>query len=385
MARRVSEPTYTKYIVGEIPRFDESRQAYSRALRGEFSPDGAGPKEAPAGPAHHQVFRFNADREKRPGFSRTDFALRWAGRTLDFVGRKNLIGRESEPTAPRVEITDPYRITKIVKNAARWFGADLVGITALDRSWVYSHRGDNSVRAGIPGKIGEPLELPDCMTNVIVLAMELDYDTIRRTPAVETASDRGYSNICLVVPMVARFIQELGYRALPAGNDTALSIPLAVDAGLGEMGRNGLLITDRFGPRVQIGKVFTDLPLLHDQPVDLGVQAFCEVCRRCSDACPSGALTRGERTADAINISVNSGLLKWPVSPDRCFPFWVANGIHCSTCIRVCPFNKPDTRFHRAVRWLVERQPRLHRLCNWADARLGYGRQVLDDLEYELY
>ena len=37
-------------------------------------------------------------------------------------------------------------------------------------------------------------------------------------------------------------------------------------AGLGEYGRLGLLITPEFGPRVRIGKIFTDLPLSHDEP-----------------------------------------------------------------------------------------------------------------------
>jgi epoxyqueuosine reductase QueG len=85
-----------------------------------------------------------------------------------------------------------------------------------------------------------------------------------------------------IAPSMARFIQELGYHAMPSGNDTALSIPMAVDAGLGELGRNGILITPKYGPRVRLCKVFTDLPLVHDKPVDLGVQAFCEICKKCA-------------------------------------------------------------------------------------------------------
>jgi hypothetical protein len=38
-----------------------------------------------------------------------------------------------------------------------------------------------------------------------------------------------------IAPSMARFIQELGYHAMPSGNDTALSIPMAVDAGLSNL------------------------------------------------------------------------------------------------------------------------------------------------------
>jgi len=66
--------------------------------------------------------------------------------------------------------------------------------------------------------------------------------------------------MAFVATSLAEFIRLLGHDAIPAGNDMALSIPLAVDAGLGELGRNGLLITKEFGPRLRLCKVFTNLP-----------------------------------------------------------------------------------------------------------------------------
>ena len=70
------------------------------------------------------------------------------------------------------------------------------------------------------------------------------------------------------------------------GNEYGLNIPLAIDAGLGELGRNGLLTTEQFGPRLRLCKVLTDLPSELDSPVDMGVQHFCETCERCAEACP---------------------------------------------------------------------------------------------------
>ena len=92
-----------------------------------------------------------------------------------------------------------------------------------------------------------------------------------------------------------------------------------------------------------------------------------------------------ERTADAGHDGINTGLRKWPVDPDRCFSFWVRKRGHCSVCVRVCPFNKPDTWFHNAVRWQISRLPLLNRLSNWADEVCGYGKQVLGDPDDEYF
>ena len=85
-------------------------------------------------------------------------------------------------------------------------------------------------------------------------------------------------------------IRSLGYEAIPCGNDTTQSIPLAIDAGFGELGRNGLLITPEFGPRQRICKVLTNLPLVADKPIDFGMQSYCETCHACGFACPAKAI-----------------------------------------------------------------------------------------------
>jgi len=87
---------------------------------------------------------------------------------------------------------------------------------------------------------------------------------------------------------LAEAIRMMGYNAIPCKNGTALSIPLAIDAGLGQLGRNGLLITPKYGPAVRIGKVLTDMPLVPDRPIDFGVTEFCQSCKKCAEHCPPG-------------------------------------------------------------------------------------------------
>ena len=159
------------------------------------------------------------------------------------------------------------------------------------------------------------------------------------------------------------------------GNDTALSIPIAVDVGLGELGRNGLLITTEFGPRIRLCKVVTDMPLEPDEPVDFGVQEFCEVCKKCARSCPSKAITEGDRVECRDELSNNRGLLKWAVDPKKCYLFWLANGMDCSNCISSCPFNKPNTPVHSLARWSIKNLPSLDSFLVWVDDALGYGKR----------
>ena len=76
---------------------------------------------------------------------------------------------------------------------------------------------------------------------------------------------QGYSMMVYTANLMAAFIRGLGYKAIPCGNDTALSIPLAMAAGLGEWSRMGLLVTEKFGPRVRLCKVFTDMPAIFEK------------------------------------------------------------------------------------------------------------------------
>jgi epoxyqueuosine reductase QueG len=64
---------------------------------------------------------------------------------------------------------------------------------------------------------------------------------------------------------------------------------LAVSAGLGVMGKNHLVITEKFGPRVQITTVLTTMPLMRDsRKVDFHP---CRVCNVCIEICPTGVFS----------------------------------------------------------------------------------------------
>jgi len=90
--------------------------------------------------------------------------------------------------------------------------------------------------------------------NVIAMAFEMNEHGIAASPncLAAAATGVGYSKMAFTASCLAEFIRNLGYKAISPGNDIALSIPLAIDAGLGQLGRNGLLITSEYGPRVRL-------------------------------------------------------------------------------------------------------------------------------------
>ena len=185
------------------------------------------------------------------------------------------------------------------------------------------------------------IDIPEDCKFAIVMTVKMDSSMIRSSPSfiASTTTGLAYSQMAFLISCMAEFIRNLGYKAIPMGNDTALSIPLAIDAGLGELGRHGLLITPEFGPCVRICKVFTDLPLKVDKPITFGVTDFCKNCKKCSEACEADAFqTAKEPSFKTECPSNNTGILRWAVNQDKCYNFWIENGGECSNCIAACPY-----------------------------------------------
>jgi len=184
-----------------------------------------------------------------------------------------------------------------------------------------------------------------------------------------------YSKISFTTVMLAEFIRGLGYNAIPSANDTAISIPLAIDAGLGELGRNAKLITPRFGPRCRISKVITDLPLVVGHAKPWGVTEFCNVCRKCAKNCPSEAIPTGKRSFEPMGIFSPHGVLQWQLDHMKCYEYWAKVGTNCGICIRACPFNKSKRWSHNLVRWVIRiRNSVIDSLLVQIDDLLGYGK-----------
>ncbi|OLS29023.1 MAG: 3-chloro-4-hydroxyphenylacetate reductive dehalogenase precursor [Candidatus Heimdallarchaeota archaeon LC_2] len=274
---------------------------------------------------------------------------------------------EVEVDIKKFEIDNPKEMSKVIKQVGKGFGAALVGITKLNRDWIYTH--DRS---------GEIVNIPDTIQNVIVIAIEMDLEALQTSPAFTAAfaTGNGYSRMAFVQSCMAEFIRNLGYAAIPAGNGVGLSVPLAIDAGLGQYGRHGLLITEEYGSNVRLCKVFTDMPLDSDEPIDLGVLDFCRTCKRCAESCPSNSIsTEVNPTWEGPTKSNNPGIYKWYVNVETCYQFWTKNGNDCSNCIVACPFTKNKHWSHKIARFFIKKFPRFNKLWVKLDHLFGYGKQ----------
>ncbi|MHA1536964.1 MAG: 4Fe-4S double cluster binding domain-containing protein, partial [Alphaproteobacteria bacterium] len=312
------------------------------------------------------------------GFRQRDFALRNAAWSVanEFSGRGFAKGKsegfldeiraQSAPAEQQAEILSPETQTAEIKQVAQLFGADIVGITAYDERWVYAERYDMKTRGGRPNNV------TDAMSSVIVMGHGMRRDLIQSMPAAlaGAAVGIGYSQEIPSAHQLAEYIRGLGYRAVATANDTALAIPYAIKAGLGEYGRNQMVITREFGPRVRFSKVFTDLPLAHDRPRAFGVTEFCNVCQRCADACPPKALPYGPPREGGASQSTIKGVKKWSADCEKCFGYWAKLGTDCAICMRVCPYNRDFSKpISRLWRWLAG--TRLRKAMLWLDNRLG--------------
>jgi len=314
-------------------RFDERNTAFSRS---------GGDPEA----SFYMRFVYDNSAEiiakGVAGYSRTDFARIAASWTIYKELQRSWTEFIRFPWNPldgaypvldllgQYPVEDPAQMTQAIKDTAMLFGADLVGISRLDRRWLYSH-----------DVHGELVQIPDHYTTAIVMAIEMDPKAIGQTPAfpAAVATGMGYSRMAFAISCLAEFIRNLGFDAIPMGNDTALSIPLAIDAGLGSLGRNGLLITPEYGPCVRLCKVFTNLPLEPDRPIDFGLTETCASCGNCASACAVGAISTDPAPSFQVrSISNNRGIKRWVIDPEKCYSFWVENGACCSNCIAACPY-----------------------------------------------
>lgn len=367
----------SRYVVGEVRQYDQKNEMYKRML---WDPDllEVGKKfyVEPVYP------------KKKPGYQLEDLSLVNASWHLEdnygmgiWGGKRDLYswdwdGKYSYPRVPsglKIDLDDPQSLAKTIKKAARFLGAAKTGICEVDRRWLYS-KGYTKTPEG--GKAFE-ISLPEVYKYAIVMLIETDYDAIACSPdgPATSATGLGYSKMAFLAGLVATFIRGLGYKAIPCGNDTACSVPLAIDAGLGELGRNGLLITPDFGPRVRICKVFTDMPLIVDSPIEFGVWDFCKTCEKCAKNCPSQALPYGDPTDLPIDISNRAGVLRWPIDAKKCATFWANRGIDCANCIRTCPFNKKPGPIHDIARWGIRKTRIFNKSFIFLDSLLGYSKQ----------
>jgi epoxyqueuosine reductase QueG len=174
--------------------------------------------------------------------------------------------------------------------------------------------------------------------------------------AVSIGVDRRLNEDTLTILMklqkrTVRLLKSRGYRtlAIPPDSDRKKGTFIsklyslfnhkmaATSAGLGWIGKNGLLISLDYGPRLSLATVLTDAPLGPDVPME---HSLCGGCTLCAAYCPSKAITGAEwsRSSPFVEL-VRLGACRSHKATKRA----TDGKPNCGLCINICPYGREKT------------------------------------------
>jgi len=353
--KRVDKPT--NLITDDVQRIDIRETAFARAARGDYGPA-----------VQREIKRYYLP-EKYP----------LSAAQLEILSHLASI-KDNELAAVRAPIPeDPEILSRHIKRLGYFLKADIMGICRLPESAVYSCNRE-----------GNPIDIDYQYAIVIVMRKELP--TVDASTGYDWIGDpisfQAYQRTAPVAHTIANYIRRLGYPASPqhgpssVGRYQVLMPPLLLWAGIGEVSRAGIILNPFLGLGFKVAAVLTNLPLVPDQPIDFGLQDFCQRCKICAELCPSNAIPMGDRV-------MYNGYETWKINEQRCASFSILNknGNMCNRCVKVCPWTKPNTWPHNLVRRAVERSGLAGRLAIKASHILGPEKsnekeQWWFDLEY---
>ena len=169
----------------------------------------------------------------------------------------------------------------------------------------------------------------------LVLGMEMDKALLDQVPRPRDKlfDFEIYVKSGIRIFKVASFIRSKGYRCyVRVPFDAWVKYPPhAINAGLGELGAQGVVITPEYGPRQRWGMIGIDAEIEVDRPVDLGMAAYCDACGICIKACPGRAISEKRVWW--------RGVYKHKINDTRCWPYFKKYD-GCGICLKVCPINR---------------------------------------------
>lgn len=234
-----------------------------------------------------------------------------------------------------------------VKSAARSLGFDLVGVAPAEKPAGYAHYRD-WLAAGFHGDMAYMenhaalRSHPDTLLPGVrsIIAVGLNYYQPAswqpgNTKIARYAWGRDYHRV--IRQKLRRLAADMGVGQFRVCVDSAplLERENAHRAGLGWFGKNTMLINSQRGSWFLLGFLLTSIELEPDAPALGG----CGTCRKCIEACPTGAIVRVDD--------------RWQVDARRCISYLtIENPEHsderigdwtfgCDVCQEVCPFNEP--------------------------------------------
>ncbi len=233
------------------------------------------------------------------------------------VLKMNLIQNFQNRSVSKVKEKDLFKLKNEIKEYATGLGY-ICGFTKIDRRFIAEARDEKF-----------PYD------TALVLGMEMDKALLEKVPhpGEKLVEFEIYVKSGELIFKVAEFIRSKGYKCwVRVPFDAWVKYPPhAINAGLGELGAQGVVITKEFGPRQRWGMISIDADIENDLPVDLNMADYCDACRICIKACPGKAIPEERIWWRGVN--------KRKINDTRCWPFFIKNE-GCGICLKVCPINR---------------------------------------------
>jgi ferredoxin len=218
------------------------------------------------------------------------------------------------PVAPERAAAGVAALTADVKARALSLGADLVGCAELT-----------------PIMVDQGFDMPH--RNVISIVQREDYaNVLEGSRAIEAETYTVYVRLAEIATELARHVRAMGFPAWAHHNGVTQvqAIPAMYHSGIGELGRHGSLINPELSANFRPSFVTTDMPLVLDEPLEFGVQDYCEKCNLCRNNCPGDAI--------ATDHIVTEGIKRWRIEMEKCYPYSRLHEAYCHICVDVCPY-----------------------------------------------
>jgi epoxyqueuosine reductase len=253
---------------------------------------------------------------------------------------------------------DFHELAQNIKIWGRELGFSALGITDTDLraaeprllAWLAQGRhGEMDYMASHGVKRSRPAELLPGTVRVISARMDYFPQDARDSLAVLADGERAFiSRYALgrdyhktlrarLQQLATRIQQAAGYGQARVFTDSApvMETELATKSGITWRGKHSLTLAREAGSWFFLGEIYIDLPL----PLDTPQSSHCGTCRRCVNACPTGAIV-ADYIVDARRcISYLTIELKGAI-PKELRPL-IGNRIYgCDDCQLACPWNR---------------------------------------------
>ena len=206
------------------------------------------------------------------------------------------------------------------KKYAESLGVKQIGFTKIPRELIFKERAVQ-------------------YENAIVLLLEMDKESISEAPSIGTFKTvfETYDSLGIITNKLTKYLRDNNFYAQashPLGG-LVLYPPLAKKAGLGWLGKHGLLITPQFGARQRISAIFTNIENLpfNEENEHAWINDFCNSCNKCIRTCPPKAIL-GEPI-------IHKSKRETHIIRAKCLAYFVDN-YGCSVCLKDCVFSSKN-------------------------------------------